>query len=50
MASPGKGIQHRKTPNKILFTNIEKKCWEILQSVAHVIFFNDKLYYSYDIV
>jgi hypothetical protein len=49
MASPGKGIQHRKNPQQDFIINLLKKCWGILQSVAHVIF-NAKFYYSYDIV
>jgi hypothetical protein len=37
MESPGKGIQHRKKPQQDFITNLLKKCWGILQSVAHVI-------------
>lgn len=37
MESPGKGIQHRKTPQQDFIINLLKKCWKILQRVAHVI-------------
>jgi hypothetical protein len=37
MESPGKGIQHLKTPQQDFTINLLKKCWGILQSVAHVI-------------
>jgi hypothetical protein len=49
MANPGKGIQHRKTPQQDFITNLLKKCWEFYKAFAYVIF-NAKLYYSYVIV
>jgi hypothetical protein len=49
MDNPGKGIQHRKTPNKILLQIFWKSVGEFYKAFAYVIF-NAKLYYSYVIV
>jgi hypothetical protein len=49
MESPGKGIQNRKTPNKILLQIFWESVGEFYKAFAYVIF-NAKLYHSYVIV